>query len=432
MPSKALRRLLLVSPSFPSDIRRAVYGFFQRTRMLLEAAQAVSEEIELLYYVPDGQETSSASCEEAERLLESHWKVRARVSLCPRARGRDRNSRWSDYVSPALSVYRQSPYSMTSGPEQVAALEASLERKPDAVLVHRLCSMPPLLHTRRPLPAVYLDLDDVEHVKLLRDLGQPPFWPGKLLYYLQLPVLFLAEARATRLAAKSFVCSEHDRRYLEGMRLFGEILTISNGVHMPTVSGDGSSGKALLLLGTYGYGPNASAADHLIRRIWPAVRRRVPDSRLIIAGGRPDHIAAFRESPPAVEFTGFVEDLDALYRRVRIAVAPIQYGGGTRVKIIEAAAYGKAIVATRLGAEGLDFEDGKEILLRDDPDQFAEACAELLNDPDRCRRLGGEARRVAAARYDRERIIQRIREALTSARANPATAGGAASRSASA
>jgi glycosyltransferase involved in cell wall biosynthesis len=80
----------------------------------------------------------------------------------------------------------------------------------------------------------------------------------------------------------------------------------------------------------------------------------------------------------------------------------------------------------------VDLEDGKEILLRDDPDQFAEACAELLNDPDRCRRLGGEARRVAAARYDRERIIQRIREALTSPRAKPATAGGAASRSASA
>jgi glycosyltransferase involved in cell wall biosynthesis len=428
----AMRRLLLVSPEFPAEIAKAAHGVFQRMRMLLEAAQGVSEELEILYYVRQGEDASNERRAEVERLLESHWKVRARVSLCPLARPRGRDSRWSDYVSPALSIHRQPVYSMTSDPEQVAALEASLERKPDAILVHRLYAMPPLFLTRRPLPRVYLDLVDVEHVKFLRSLRQPPFWLGKLLYHLQLPVLLSAEARATRLATRSFVCSEHDRRYLERTRLFGEILTIPNGVHIPSVRDDGSPGKVLLLIGSYRYGPNAAAADYLIRRIWPGVLRRVPDGRLIIAGDRPDRILSFRESPPAVEFTGFVEDLEALYRRVRIAVAPIQYGGGTRVKIIEAAAYGKAIVATRLGAEGVDFEDGKEILLRDDPDQFAEACAELLNDPDRCRRLGGEARRVAAARYDRERIIQRIREALTSPRAKPATAGGAASRSASA
>jgi glycosyltransferase involved in cell wall biosynthesis len=111
---------------------------------------------------------------------------------------------------------------------------------------------------------------------------------------------------------------------------------------------------------------------------------------------------------PGVEFTGFVDDLEGLYQRSRVVCAPILAGGGTRIKIIEAAAYGKAVVATRVGAEGLNMRDGVELLLRDDPGSFADACLQLLNDAVLCERLGRAAYATVVRCYDRANIVSLI------------------------
>jgi glycosyltransferase involved in cell wall biosynthesis len=87
-------------------------------------------------------------------------------------------------------------------------------------------------------------------------------------------------------------------------------------------------------------------------------------------------------------------------------------GGGTRIKIIEAAAYGKPIAATRLGAEGLDMRDGHELLLRDDPESFAQACIQLLSDFALCERLGHAAYESVIRHYDRANIISLIQTYL--------------------
>jgi glycosyltransferase involved in cell wall biosynthesis len=173
----------------------------------------------------------------------------------------------------------------------------------------------------------------------------------------------------------------------------------------------------LFFLGTYASSrPNVEAAEFLIEKVWPRVYRAIPTVRLIIAGDFPQNIRAYGRDCPGVEFTGFVEDLDALYRRVRVVCAPLLSGAGTRVKIVEAAAYGKPIVATRIGAEGLDLRDGHEILLRDDANSFAEACVRLLQDDGLCDRLGEAARAVAVDRYDRAKVIPLIQSYLNQVR----------------
>jgi glycosyltransferase involved in cell wall biosynthesis len=111
---------------------------------------------------------------------------------------------------------------------------------------------------------------------------------------------------------------------------------------------------------------------------------------------------------PGVEFTGFVDDLASLYRRSKVVCAPILSGAGTRVKIIEAAAFGKPIVATRIGAEGLHMEDGRELLVRDDPASFAQACIDLLQDSIHCERLAKMARQSAISHYNRAAIVRLI------------------------
>jgi glycosyltransferase involved in cell wall biosynthesis len=136
---------------------------------------------------------------------------------------------------------------------------------------------------------------------------------------------------------------------------------------------------------------------------------------LIIAGLVPERIRGYHAGVPGVEFTGFVDDLEALYQRARVICAPILVGGGTRVKIIEAAAFGKAIVATRVGVEGLDMRDGVELLVRDDPDSFAEACLQLLDDAVLCERLGRAAYATVVRYYGRSEIVSLIQSYLQSA-----------------
>jgi glycosyltransferase involved in cell wall biosynthesis len=107
--------------------------------------------------------------------------------------------------------------------------------------------------------------------------------------------------------------------------------------------------------------------------------------------------------------------LAGLYAQVRVAACSIVTGAGTRVKIIEAAAHGKAIVSTFLGAEGLEFEDGVEIALHDRPQRFAEACIALLNDEDFALRLGRAAHQKAQRLYSRQAAIRTIGAALDAA-----------------
>jgi glycosyltransferase involved in cell wall biosynthesis len=106
-----------------------------------------------------------------------------------------------------------------------------------------------------------------------------------------------------------------------------------------------------------------------------------------------------------VEFTGFLEDIAEAYAGAALVVCPIKAGSGTRVKICEAAAFGRAIVSTHVGAEGLDFMDGKHIALADDVESFSSACIELMTNRRRAMELGANARALAMARYDRRRLV---------------------------
>lgn len=118
--------------------------------------------------------------------------------------------------------------------------------------------------------------------------------------------------------------------------------------------------------------------------------------------------ASYRLADQSVIFTGFVDDLQSWYRRARVVCCPIHYGAGTRVKIIEAAAHAKAIVSTRLGAEGLNFEDEREIILRDAPAQLAQACVRLLGDPQAARQLGRAALQKARGTYERGAVVDQL------------------------
>lgn len=171
------------------------------------------------------------------------------------------------------------------------------------------------------------------------------------------------------------------------------------------------------MVGIYSYEPNADGAEHFISEVMPLLRRHQPEAELWLAGASPESIPSFARAPDGVRFLGFVEDIAGVYAAARIVVCPIRFGSGTRVKLVEAAAWGKAIVSTRIGAEGLGMVHRRDVLFADGGVELAEACLELLRDDRLVERLGANARALAERSYDRSKIVQALATTFSDARA---------------
>ena len=116
--------------------------------------------------------------------------------------------------------------------------------------------------------------------------------------------------------------------------------------------------------------------------------------------------------PAEISFTGTVPDLRPLIARAAVSIVPLRIGSGTRIKILEAAAMAKAVVSTSIGAEGLAFANGREIIVEDAPLEFARAIADLLHDEPRRRAIGAAARRVVVEQYSMATLTRALRPVL--------------------
>jgi glycosyltransferase involved in cell wall biosynthesis len=157
-------------------------------------------------------------------------------------------------------------------------------------------------------------------------------------------------------------------------------------------------GRTVVYFGLLSTVPNVDGVVHFIQDIWPRVLASKPDARCKIIGGRPPP-SLLALAGPRVELTGFVEDLRPHLAGAAAVVVPLRLGSGTRLKIIEGMAMGKAIVSTTLGAEGIDAVPGRDLLIADEPAAFAESVNRLLEEPALAARIGQAARQLAVDRY---------------------------------
>ncbi len=160
------------------------------------------------------------------------------------------------------------------------------------------------------------------------------------------------------------------------------------------------SGNDLLFAGVMGYPPNADAVRFFCREILPLVRREVPDARLLIAGQSPPPEVRSLAASEGVSVLPDVADMIPCYQGARLAVVPLRAGGGTRLKILEAMALGRAVVLTSIGCEGIDVSPGRDILIADEPRDFAACVVSLLRDPALRAALAARARQTVESRYD--------------------------------
>jgi glycosyltransferase involved in cell wall biosynthesis len=407
------RTILFISNHLPRDFVRDVQGGFQRMRMFIDASMCAGLNIHFFFFVLSRE---SLDVGLVRKNIKEFWGIDATVELCPMSTLQRSQpvSFWQYYVAPALSLRNDSEYGPLCGRDQLRILSSSLSVQPAAIFVFGLESMLPLTLLEKRLPPTYFDLNDIEHKKATRTLGTLRARKGTWLRYLKVPAIIRAERAAIALSAKTFVCSDADKAYLEKKFGRSNICTIPNAVDFAVRPGGESETKTVLFLGSLAYPPNNAAVELLVTAIWPLVMERVPDARLLIVGPGGETVACRQSSPPSVDFVGFVRDVEPYYSQARVICCPIMVGGGTRIKLIEAAAYGKAIVSTTIGAEGLDFQDGVHALIRDTPESIAEACVDLLLDAARATILGESARAFASVKYSRQFVVEKICRELSS------------------
>jgi len=168
--------------------------------------------------------------------------------------------------------------------------------------------------------------------------------------------------------------------------------------YQPRVTDPRPDGRTVIYFGLLSTVPNIDAVIHFVNDIWPRIIEAHPDARCKIVGGKPPR-QLLALAGPQIELTGFVPDLRPHLAAAAAVVVPLRLGGGTRLKIVEAMAMGKAIVSTTLGAEGIEAVPQRDILIENEPAAFADAVNQLLANPDRAAEIGQSARRVAVERY---------------------------------
>jgi glycosyltransferase involved in cell wall biosynthesis len=219
------------------------------------------------------------------------------------------------------------------------------------------------------------------------------------------------ERRLAPRFALNVMTSQLDADRLRALSPDARTAVIPNGVDTdffePTSPSDIVPGRVAFLGPTYMF-PNRDAVDFFLADAWPFVKQHCPDATFHLIGkNTPDEKARF-ESHHGVTCNGHVPDIRPHFSRASVSIVPIRVGGGTRLKILDAWAMGKAVVSTSVGCEGLETVDGSNILIRDDPKDFAAAVVQLLMDGDLRERLGHEARKTAEKHYSWHVVGQKL------------------------
>jgi polysaccharide biosynthesis protein PslH len=232
----------------------------------------------------------------------------------------------------------------------------------------------------------------------------------RLLLKQQVAALTRFERSACTVADRVLSCSEPDAVRLRELAPAADVHVVPNGVDLdffscPPTDAVGDD-RTLVFVGQMAWFPNRDGIVDFIASTLPLIRERHDVSLKVI--GKRDGMPPDEGRDPGVEFTGFIDDLRPAVRDAAVYVVPLRAGSGTRLKILEAMAMGKAIVSTRIGAEGIALQDGVNALLADTPADFAGAVCRLLEDRVLRQRLGQAARGLVEREYGWGAIGQRM------------------------
>jgi glycosyltransferase involved in cell wall biosynthesis len=224
------------------------------------------------------------------------------------------------------------------------------------------------------------------------------------------------ERSAVRQAAGVTAVSEGDARQLEAWRC-DHVSVVDNGVDLEFYHGNEGSknpesrNSEILFFASLDWQPNLDGLKFFLAEIFPKILIARPDVILTVAGRNPPaSLKGELASIQNVSFLGEVSDARVTVGAADVIVVPLRIGGGSRLKILEAMAMSKAVIATSIGAEGLEVEGQKHLLIADEPQKFADAVVSLLGSPSKRIELGRSARALVENRYSWDRCALNLEE----------------------
>lgn len=286
-------------------------------------------------------------------------------------------------------------------PDVIGSLPAGAGR-PDAVLTLRTYLAPLGITLARQLGArrFVVDADD-DDVAVLEQLGEH----DEAAAFERLVQCWLPDADAVLAASALDAAGLAERANLAGVDV------VPNAVPLPSGLVPARGDDRLLFVGNLTYAPNVAAARLLVGEILPLVRERHPGATLDVVGAHDARLDPLADAP-GVRLAGGVPDVGPYYEHADIVVAPLRHGAGTRIKVLEAFAHHRAVVATPIAVAGLEVQPGRELEVADGPEELAGAIAALLDDPARAANLVDAAATLVATRHSPGSVGPLVRAAI--------------------
>ena len=309
------------------------------------------------------------------------------------------------------------PYAVTkfTDPQVVRALREWLPANRFDVAICDFLSaslnFPPVL----PLPCVLFQ-HNVESSLWMRMASTETNPVRKLSYKIEAGKMERYERETLRRFHHIIAVSETDKQQMLAMDSSCSISVVPTGVDtekyqvFPSASGNP---PRVVFTGSMDWEPNIDAMEWFCRDIWPTIVRQFPEAKFQIVGRNP-HPRVRQLCSETVEVTGTVPSVSDYLRDAAVVIVPLRIGGGTRLKIFEAMAMGKALVSTTIGAEGLDVASGENCILADSPSNFGDSIITLLSDLE-LRRKYEKAAAALASKYDWSNIARQFEDVLQQA-----------------
>jgi len=386
-------------------------GVLQRGYNLLRELSR-AHEIQLLAFHHPDELPPGPPAEDARTQLSQFC---ARVDFVPLW---PKTSRMHKALAIALAAPYPRPFSVLAHrSRQAAAIIRSaiaLAEPPDIVHLDTM-ALAPYRRFCGSVPTV-LTHHNVESQLMERRAEIESSTPARIYAALQAKRLRDYETTVCRRFPLNIVVSDADAEILSGISPGIRTVVIPNGVDVdyfrPRVD---EETEAVIHAGGMQMFANRDAVDWFLDQMWPRIKAAVPGVRFIGVGSRPSaRLLDAATTDPQVEAPGFVPDVRPWVAQSSVFIVPLRVGGGTRLKMVDAMAQGKAIVATRIGAEGIRGEDGRHFVLADEPESFADEVIRLLKDKEARQELGEAARARVEAEYGWPLLASRLAESYAS------------------
>lgn len=323
----------------------------------------------------------------------------------------------------SLGLFSPQPYNITKycRPEVRRELRQLLEREKYDVIVCDFLVAAGVIPWDAPTPKVIFT-HNVEAAIWRRhyEVATNPIW--KAISSQEWRKMEAAERRYLRLADHVLTVSETDRDTFASFLESEKLTVIPTGVDldyfqpMPVEE----TANSLIFTGSMDWLPNEDGILYFVEAILPLIKQQCPEVLLEVVGRTPSRkLQSFAEREKSVRLTGWVEDIRPFVARGQVCIVPLRIGGGTRLKIFEAMAMGKAVVSTSVGAEGLPVQHGENILLADTPDDFARSVISLLRDSNQRERVGAAARALVQEKYSWSKVAESFAHALRDVMTRP-------------